>query len=84
MKVLQIKVGGRMLFGRSLKLLANVANLQCRLRQEPIDFDKEAKCVTDTSWLIHLACKAGVFCCAIDLDFRMTERWGESKNDSVQ
>ena len=47
-------------------------------------FDKEARCVTDTSWLIHVACKAGVFCCAIDLDFRLTESWGESKNDSIQ
>ena len=26
--------------------------------------------------------KAGVFCCAIDLHFRLTESWGESKNDS--
>ena len=26
--------------------------------------------------------KAGVFCCEIDLDFRLTESWGESKNDS--
>ena len=31
---------------------------------------------------MQLACKAGVFCCAIDLDFRLTESWGESKNDS--
>ena len=23
-----------------------------------------------------------VFCCAIDLNFRLTESWGESKNDS--
>ena len=23
-----------------------------------------------------------VACCAIDLDFRLTETWGESKNDS--
>ena len=29
-----------------------------------------------------MACKAGVFRCAIDLDFRLTESWGESKNDS--
>ena len=29
-----------------------------------------------------LACKAGEFCCAIDMDFRLTEIWGESKNDS--
>ena len=29
MKVLQMKEGGRKLFGRSLKLLANVANVQC-------------------------------------------------------
>ena len=27
-------------------------------------------------------CKAGVFCCAIDLDFLQTESWGESKDDS--
>ena len=51
-------------------------------------FDKEAKCVTDTSSLIpgviHLACKVGVFCCAIDLDFRLTGSWGESQNDSIQ
>ena len=26
--------------------------------------------------------KAGVFCCAIDLHFRLTKSWGESKNDS--
>ena len=26
-----------------------------------------------------IACKEGVFCCAIDLDFRPTESWGESK-----
>ena len=42
-------------------------------------FDKEAKCVTDTSPLIHLACKAGVFCCAIDLDFRLTGSWASHK-----
>ena len=47
-------------------------------------FDKEAKCVTDTSQLIHLACKLGAFGCAIDLDFRLTESYGESKNDSIQ
>ena len=47
-------------------------------------FDKEARCVIDTSWLIHLAYNASVFCCAIDLDFRLTERLGESKNDSIQ
>ena len=33
-------------------------------------FDKEAKCVTDTA----------VANSAIDLDFRLTESWGESKN----
>ena len=26
-----------------------------------------------------IACKVGVFCCAIDLDSRPTESWGESK-----
>ena len=26
--------------------------------------------------------KEGVFCCAIDLNFRLTESWGESKSDS--
>ena len=31
---------------------------------------------------VNMACKAGVFRCAIDLDFRLTESWGESKNDS--
>ena len=35
------------------------------------------------SFIIFLvACKAGEFCCAIDLDFQLTEIWGESKNDS--
>ena len=29
-----------------------------------------------------LACKAGVFCFYIDLDFRLTVSWGESKKDS--
>ena len=29
-----------------------------------------------------LACKAGVFCFDIDLDFRLTVSWGESKKDS--
>ena len=34
-------------------------------------------------WLaMVLACKAGEFCCAIDMDFQLTEIWGESKNDS--
>ena len=33
-------------------------------------FDKEAKCVTDTA----------VANSAIDLDFRLTKSWGESKN----
>ena len=36
-------------------------------------------------WLntdLIIACKAGVFCCAIDLDFLHTESWGESKDDS--
>ena len=32
---------------------------------------------------INIACKGGVFCCAIDLDFQLTESWGESKNDSM-
>lgn len=30
-----------------------------------------------------LACKAGVFCFDIDLDFRLTDSWGESKKDSM-
>ena len=35
------------------------------------------------SFIIFLvACNAGKFCCAIDLDFQLTEIWGESKNDS--
>ena len=60
MKVLQIKVGGRKLFGRSLKLRANV---QCSTVRQGSE----------------VCCKAGVFCYAIDLDFRLTESWGESK-----
>ena len=32
--------------------------------------------------IYRLAYKAGVFCSAIDLNFRLTESWGESKNDS--
>ena len=31
---------------------------------------------------LHIAYKAGVFWRAIDLDFRPTESWGESKKDS--
>ena len=34
-------------------------------------------------WLaMALACKAGEFFFVIDLDFQLTEIWGESKNDS--
>ena len=74
-KVLQIKVGGHKLFGRSLKILVNVAKFECAMY-----FDKEARCVTDTTRLIHLACKAGIFyCCAIELDFWLTERWASQK-----
>ena len=77
MKVLQITVGGHKLFGRSLKLLANV---QCTLtRKEGV-----YKVCNRYQLANHLACKAGVFCCAIDLDFRLTKSWGESKNDSIQ
>ena len=39
-------------------------------------FDKEARCVT--------AKQAYFAVRSIDLDFRLTERWGESKNDSIQ
>ena len=43
-------------------------------------FNKEARYVTDTSQLIHpVAYKAGIFCCVIDLDFRLTERWANQK-----
>ena len=44
-------------------------------------FDKEGVYKVSKRYQLanHLACKAGVFCCAIDLDFRLTESWGESK-----
>ena len=35
-----------------------------------------------SSIIFLVACNAWKFCCAIDLDFRLTESWGESKNDS--
>ena len=32
---------------------------------------------------INIASLQGVFCCSIDLNFRLTESWGESKSDPM-